>query len=80
MTGAWIIVMTRVMEHSDDKLVQYFAETACNTGIRSVMEHSDGKNLENCDDQGMEHCVGKTVEHCDEKTMDNCDEEQHGAL
>ena len=72
--------MTGVMEHSDDKLVQYCADIACSTVRRSVMEHSDAQNFENCDDQGMEHCDGKTVEHCDEKTMDKCDEERHGAL
>ena len=72
--------MTRVMEHSDDKFVEYCADKACNTVMSSVMEPCDAKNLEKCGDQGMEHCDGKTVEHCDEKAMDNCDEERHGAV
>ena len=38
LTSAWRIVMTRVMEHSDDKLVEYF----------------DDNGLEHCDEKGME--------------------------
>ena len=47
--------MTGVMEHSDDKLVEYCDDKACNPVIRSVMEHSDAKNVENFDDR--EHGV-----------------------
>ena len=38
LTSAWRIVMTRVMEHSDDKLVEYF----------------DANGMEHCDEKGME--------------------------
>ena len=44
-------MMTRGMEHSDDKLVEYCADKACNTVMRSVMEHSDAKDVENFDDR-----------------------------
>ena len=46
LTSAWIIVMTWVMEHSDDKLVVYFDD--------SGMEHCDGNGIGHCDEKGME--------------------------
>ena len=51
MTSTWRIVMTRGMGHADYKLVEYCVEKACNTVMRSVMEHSDAKDVENGDDR-----------------------------
>ena len=37
-TSAWRILLTNVMEHSDDKLVEYFDDNG--------MEHCDGIGME----------------------------------
>ena len=46
-TSAWRIVMTNVMEHSDDKLVEYFDD--------NCMDHCDENRMWHCDGEGMEH-------------------------
>ena len=46
LTSACRIVMTKGMEHSDDKLVEYFDDNG--------MEHCDENGMGHCDEEGME--------------------------
>ena len=46
LTIAWGMVMTRVMENSDDKLIEYVDDNG--------MEHCDENVMGNCDEIGME--------------------------